>query len=163
MENASICSKKCQISCGTPGMCRGPCREEQAAWGHGDQSHRCRRQQRMARELRDWATASMAALHTPEHGQLNGESSPSYLLLSMYDECTEPPVGEMVRDPTRDDSCVSRLTQEGAAIHSPLDNTQAEETTGDSDAHQQAQAPTHKPATRASCPNRNQRPPGYGT
>ncbi|XP_070389090.1 uncharacterized protein [Dermacentor albipictus] len=59
----------------------------------------------MAREIRDSATASMAVLHTAEDEQLNDERSASYLLLSMYNECTEPPVAELVRDPTPDDSC----------------------------------------------------------
>ncbi|XP_070389089.1 uncharacterized protein [Dermacentor albipictus] len=74
----------------------------------------------MAREIRDSATASMAVLHTAEDEQLNDERSASYLLLSMYNECTEPPVAELVRDPTPDDSCVSRPTQEGAAIQSRM-------------------------------------------
>ncbi|KAH7941036.1 hypothetical protein HPB49_009439 [Dermacentor silvarum] len=91
----------------------------------------------MARELRDSATASMAeALDDGQiiwmgHRHLGiHEESASDLLLSMYDsECTHPSAAEMdVRgrqDPSPDGSCVSRLTQEAAAIQSRIRGLQA--------------------------------------
>ncbi|XP_070392947.1 uncharacterized protein [Dermacentor albipictus] len=103
--------------------------------------------QRLAREIRDAATSSM---NVSDGGETHGEGCASDLLLSMYasrDENTEEPSLDRVcytEEGNGDEGSTTRPSQQVSAVDpSPLDTTQAEQATEESEVDEQAQGPIH--------------------